>query len=78
MNINNENIHFLIHSMWLNVGMAQYGEYQLEESKDQRVCVRSSKRENKVCKHCIRKEQTMAWAILRGKSPVKEVIYGRV
>ena len=34
MNINNENIHFLIHSMWLNVGMAQYGEYQLEESKD--------------------------------------------
>ena len=35
--------------------MAQYGEYQLEGKKDQRICVRPSKRENKAFVDCIRK-----------------------
>ena len=31
--------------------MAQYGKYQLEGSHDQRICIRSSKREKKAFKY---------------------------
>ena len=44
--------------------MAQYDEYQLERSNDQRIYVIPSKREKKAFKYYIRKEKAMAWTHL--------------
>ena len=40
--------------------MAQYGKNQLKGSHDQRICIRSSKREKKAFKYYVRKERPMA------------------
>ena len=47
----------IIGSFW-NVDMVQYGKYQLEGLQDQRICVRSSKRDKKAFKYYIRKKKS--------------------
>ena len=44
--------------------LRKYERDQLEGSHDQRICVRSSKREKKAFKFYIRKEKAMAWTHL--------------
>ena len=40
--------------------MAQYGNYQLEGSHNQRICARPSKRKKKAFKYFMRKEKAIA------------------